>query len=105
MKSQIRGQTTIFDFMETPETPKVDFSCFSSFRVGKFGVESGKCSHPELKGKCNNCEAFKLFYSKAKQYQECGEKWCVCLALAREFFHIPTVPERTVEYYRKQERR
>lgn len=100
-----KGQMTIFDFMETPEAPKVDFSCFSSFRVGKFGVERGECKHPEYKGKCNNCEVFKIFQQKAKEYLETGEKWFMCLALAREFFNIPTVPERTAEYYRKQERR
>ena len=101
----MNGQTTIFDFMETPENPKVDFSCFSTHRVGKFGVEHGKCKYQEYKGKCNDCPAFKAFYDKAKEYKEIGEKWFVCIALAKEFFRIPTVPEQTVAYYRKQERR
>lgn len=100
MKSQIRGQTTIFDFMETPETPKVDFTCFSSWRVGKQGIGLGKCPMPEGT-KCQGCDAYHEFYKKANEYHASGEPWNVSLALAREFFGIPCVPEYSVEHYRK----
>ncbi len=100
MSEHLKGQMTLFDFMETPETPKVDFSCFSYFRVGKHGIGSGKCKMPEGTSCKEDCEAYELFYNKAEEYHQSGEPWNVSLALAREFFGIPTVPEYTVERYR-----
>jgi hypothetical protein len=43
---------------------------------------------------------YELFYNKAEEYHQSGEPWNVSIALAREFFGIPTVPEYTVERYR-----
>lgn len=100
MKTQIRGQTTIFDFMETPETPKVDFRCFAAFRSGKHGIKTGDCVKPKGTD-CKECEAYNYFYEKADEYHQNGEPWNVSVALAREFFGIPTVPEYSVEHYRK----
>jgi hypothetical protein len=102
MSEQLKGQMTIFDFnyLETPEAPKVDFSCFSSWRVGKFGIGLGNCKMP--KGtKCRDCEAYYQFYKKADEYHKSGEPWNISLALAREFLGIPCVPEYSVEHYRK----
>lgn len=105
----MKGQMNIFDFLEvpekktnleTPEAPKVDFTCFSSFRVGKFGIGTGKCKMPEGTS-CKECEAYEKFYEKADEYHASGEPWNVSVALAREFFGIPAVPEYSVEHYRK----
>lgn len=101
MSEHVKGQMTIFDYLETPETPKVDFSCFSSFRVGKFGIGTGDCKMPEGTSCKNDCKAYELFYNKADEYHESGEPWNVSVALAREFFGIPCVPEYSVEHYRK----
>lgn len=100
MSEQLKGQMTIFDYLETPETPKVNFTCFSSWRVGKYGIGLGKCQMPEGT-KCRDCDAYHEFYKKADEYHKSGEPWNVSVALAREFFGVPCVPEYSVEHYRK----
>jgi hypothetical protein len=100
MSEHLKGQMTIFDYLETPEAPKVDFTCFSSWRVGKFGIGTGACKMPKGTS-CKECEAYYQFYKKADEYHKSGETWSVSLALAREFFGIPCVPEYSVEHYRK----
>ena len=98
-------QLTLDLFLEQPaETPapEIDFSCFAVHKVGKNGIRFEKCN---MQGKsCHECEAFELFYEKAEEYYNNGEPWNVSVAMAREFFKIPTVPEYTVEAYKKAQK-
>lgn len=99
----MKGQMSIFDFLEEEPEPKereqapaeegqgaVNFSCFSTFRNGENGVRYGECTTDHC---CSGCEAHRVFYKKAGEYQEAGNGWGKSVALARRFFGIPTVPE------------
>ena len=101
-----KRQMTIFDFLdpaeEKTEETKVDMSCFATRRSGKHGIKLGECAYPEVRCNREGCDAFELFYDKAEEYHNSGEPWNVSVALAKEFFKIPTVPEYSVEYYRRR---
>ena len=103
----MQGQTSLFDLNLEVSTIKhkkkiepelrINFSCFSTFRNEFGGVRYGECFYNH---DCQECEARKLFYEKAEEYQKSGEAWGVSVALAKEFFEIPTVSEYTVAAYR-----
>lgn len=76
---------------------KIDFSCFSTSRSEAGGVRYGRCTGDR---RCEACSAYRAFYDKAEGYQRDGNSWGKSVALARESFGIPTVPEYGVEAYR-----
>ena len=103
----MKGQLSLFDLTsemvvidqdkESDPEPNINFSCFSASRSEAGGVLYGECAYDHS---CSDCEARQLFYEKAEEYQKSGKAWGLSLALAREFFNIPTVPEYTVEAYK-----
>ncbi len=99
---KLDGQLTLSDYLseesEIAEEVTTDMSCFSVFRSEEGGVRYGICT--KEKCNCEYCEAYSAFYEKAEEYYTAGNQWGMSVALARNFFGLPEVPEYSVKAYR-----
>ena len=123
------GQMSLFDFIQDPEQEKKDrakewsagrqiakgyqegirqgeklkYTCFADYFNDRGGITSGKCEKgipDNMPKSCAGCRVYLSFYERANEIQKAGNPWGLSVALARESFGIPTVPEYEADAYR-----